>query len=83
MRIYRFNPETGIYLGEDFADRVPLKGGEFEIPEDATTIPPPKLNQGEVPVFDTDSGKWEVRQLNREKDRTEYMHSPAYLNACE
>ena len=78
MRIYRFNPETGVYLGEDFADRVPLKGGEFEIPEDATTIPPPKVNQGEVPVFNVDSGKWEVRQQNREKKVMEYMRAPAY-----
>jgi len=76
MRIYRFNPETGVYLGEDFADRVPLKGGEFEIPEDATTIPPPQVKQGEVPVFDTDSGKWEVRQLNRETRGMERMRPP-------
>jgi hypothetical protein len=78
MRIYRFNPETGFYLGEDFADKTPLKGGSYEIPDDATTIPPPKVRQGEVPVFNAASGKWEVRHLNREKSSMEYMGATSY-----
>ena len=78
MRIYRFNPETGVYLGEDFADKASLKGGSYEIPDDATTIPPPKVRRGEVPVFIAAIGNWEVRQLNREKSSMEYMRAPAY-----
>jgi hypothetical protein len=77
MRIYRFNPETGLYLGEDFADKASFKGGAFEIPEDATTIPPPKVKRGEVPVFDADHGKWEVQQLNRETRVMERMRPPS------
>jgi hypothetical protein len=73
MRIYRFNPETGAYLGEDFADKASFKGGTFEISEDATTIPPPKVKRGEIPVFHGGAGKWEVRQMNREKGRMEHM----------
>jgi hypothetical protein len=78
MRIYRFNPETGFYLGEDFADNASLKGGIYEIPEDATTIPPPQVKRGEVLVFHADRGKWEGRQLNREQRRMEYMRSPIH-----
>ena len=76
MRIYRFNPETGIYLGEDFADKASFKGGAFEIPEDAPTIPPPQVERGEIPVFHGGAGKWEVRQLNREIRGMERMRPP-------
>lgn len=76
MRIYRFNPETGVYLGEDFADKASFKGGVFEIPEDATTIPPPPVKRGEVLVFHGGAGKWEVRQLNRETREVERMRTP-------
>jgi hypothetical protein len=80
MRIYRFNTETGFYLGEDFADRAPLKGGAFEIAEDATTISPPEVKRGEVPVFHPDAGKWEVRKLDPEIVRMPYTLSRARLN---
>ncbi len=61
MKIYLFNPETGIYLGEDFADEAPMARGEYAIPADATTIPPPPAGLGEIPVFDAVARRWEVR----------------------
>jgi hypothetical protein len=61
MKIYLFNPETGIYLGEDFTDETPMKRGEFVIPSDATTIPPPPVERGQIPVFNAAERRWEVR----------------------
>jgi hypothetical protein len=63
MKIYLFNPETGVYLGEDFADGTPMKRGEFVIPPDATTIAPPKVERGQFPVFDVATRRWEVCAL--------------------
>ncbi len=60
MKIYRFNPETGIYLGEDFADETPLRRGVYTIPPDATTIAPPRIERGRVPVFDVAAQRWET-----------------------
>jgi hypothetical protein len=63
MKIYLFDPETGIYLGEDFADEAPMKPGGYIIPPDVTTIPPPRGGQGQVPVFNCKEQKWEIRSL--------------------
>jgi hypothetical protein len=75
MRIYWFNPETGVYLGEDFADLLPKRRGEYALPPDATTIPPTEVKRGEVPVFHPDIGKWEVRKLDQEMRRMRYTLS--------
>jgi hypothetical protein len=63
MKIYLFNPESGIYLGEDFADEAPMKRGEFIKPADATTIPPPPVEHGQVPVFNAAEQCWDVHSL--------------------
>jgi hypothetical protein len=76
MRIYRFNPESGVYLGEDFADKASFREKGYIIPEDATTVPPPRVKQGEVPVFRPGAGKWEVRQLKREIGSMERIRPP-------
>lgn len=64
MKIYLFNPETGIYAGEDYADEAPLKRRTYVIPPDATTMEPPPVGQGEVPVFDRREHRWEVRHVS-------------------
>ena len=61
MKIYLFNPETGVYLGEDFADEAPMKRGNFLVPPDATTIAPPEGGRGHLLVFDAAAQCWEVR----------------------
>ncbi len=61
MKIYFFNPETGVYLGEDFADESPMKRGGFVVPPDATMIAPPEGGQGHLLVFDVEAQCWEVR----------------------
>jgi hypothetical protein len=65
MKIYLFNPETGVYLGEDFADEAPLKSGVCVVPNDATTIAPPQVGAGETPVFNAAEQRWEVRSRFR------------------
>jgi hypothetical protein len=67
MKIYLFNPETGVYLGEDFADKHPKRLGEYILPHDATDIAPPPVEKGQVLVFNMEERRWEVRNppLNR------------------
>ncbi len=61
MKIYLFSPETGMYLGEDFADEAPLARGEYALPPDATTIAPPPVQPSQVPVFNAHERRWEIR----------------------
>ncbi len=70
MKIYLFNPETGVYLGEDFADEAPMQQGGYVIPPDATTIAPPAVVRGQIPVFNFAEERWEVR----EDTRTQWYH---------
>jgi len=62
-KIYLFNLETGAYLGEDFADEAHLKRGEYLIPDDATMIPPPQVEPGQMPFFTIREQRWEVRTI--------------------
>ncbi len=61
MKIYLFNPENGVYLGEDFADEAPTGRGERLVPPDSTTITPPTIENGQVLVFNAVEQRWEVR----------------------
>lgn len=61
MKIYLFNLETGIYLGEDFADEAAMKPEGYIIPPDATSIAPPRNGFGQVPVFNSEDQQWELR----------------------
>ncbi len=63
MKIFLFNPENGLYLGEDFADEAPLERGAYVLPSGATTIPPPKVEYGQILVFDLTAQRWDVRAL--------------------
>jgi hypothetical protein len=63
MKIYLFNPETGVYLGEDFADEAPMKLGGYILPPDATTIAPPAIERGHILVFNFAEERWEVHPV--------------------
>ncbi len=63
MKIYLFNPESGVYLGEDYADEESMKSGPYRIPADATTIAPPGVGPGEAPVFNASEQRWEIRRI--------------------
>ncbi len=61
MKIYLFNPDTGVYQGEDFADQEPMRRGcQDQLPSYATAISPPSYGRGEVPVFRADENRWEI-----------------------
>lgn len=60
MKIYRFNPETGAYLGEDFADEKFMLH-EKVLADDATTIAPPDVDHGQFLFFSTRMQCWEIR----------------------
>lgn len=64
MKIYLFDSMTGVYQGEDFADESG-KRGEFVIPPDATTIEPPRVVRGEIPIFNVTEQRWESSSLPR------------------
>jgi len=61
MKIYLFNPETGVYLGEDFADESPRARGEYAVPPGSTTVAPPAGGKGHILIFDVVAQCWEVR----------------------
>jgi hypothetical protein len=69
MKIYLFNPETGVYLGEDFAYEAPTKQGEYIIPPDATTIAPPMVARGLILVFNFDKERWEVHPVENMRNK--------------
>lgn len=62
MKIYLFSPETGLYLGEDFADEAPQKRGACVVPENATTITPPQMEPGDALLFNSRNQCWELRK---------------------
>ncbi len=60
MKIYLFNPENGLYLGEDFADEAPLGGCGHSIPPSATVIAPPQIENGDILFFNVGEQRWDV-----------------------
>lgn len=59
MKIYLYNPENGVYLGEDFVDDSCVFAAG--LPVGATKIAPPSFERREVPVFLVEEGRWELR----------------------
>jgi hypothetical protein len=62
MKIYLFNPESGIYEGEDFSDEQ-IRPGAETLPPHATTVAPPPYRPGQVPVFQSARQSWELMRL--------------------
>jgi hypothetical protein len=55
MKLYLFNPESGVYAGETFDER-----GIMNRDEGVTAIAPPEFARGQVPVFDRVTGGWSI-----------------------
>jgi len=72
MKIYLFNAVSGAYLGEDFADEGPFRCGEFIIPDDATTIPPPRVEAGRMAFFNVREQCWEVCDIPAQRNSLPY-----------
>jgi hypothetical protein len=65
MKIHLFDPETGVYQGEDFSDDLSVcHECEEADASRATTIAPPPFSKGEVPVFKMAENEWEIRRVN-------------------
>jgi hypothetical protein len=60
MKTYLFNPETHVYLGEDFVEEALLKSASFVIPANVTTVAPPVGGCGHEMIFDAVAQCWEV-----------------------
>jgi hypothetical protein len=61
MKIYHYDFETGIYLGEGLADISPLEEGVWLIPAQATEIAPPEFKAGEYAAFI--NNEWTVETI--------------------
>jgi hypothetical protein len=61
MKIYLFNPETSVFMGEDFVDEALMRQEGYAIPPNSTTIAPPEGGWGHILVFDVVAQCWEVR----------------------
>ena len=64
MKIYLYNPETGVYQGEDFADDLPMCQGREAVPAHATAIAPPACGPKEAPFFCVTDNQWEIRPVS-------------------
>lgn len=61
MKIYHYDFESGVYLGEGVADPSPLEEGVWLIPAQATEIAPPKISLGKYAAFK--DGKWTLHTV--------------------
>lgn len=55
MKVYLYNPDNGVYLGEDFSAGETVADASWE-----TTVVPPPYRKGEVPVFDRTALQWRL-----------------------
>ena len=62
MKVYLYQKETGMYLGEDYFDTSQI-AGICEMPENATTIKPPYAGPSQVAAFKLSINSWEIRPL--------------------
>jgi hypothetical protein len=60
MKVYLYDEESGIYLGEDFIDTAEV-AGVCELPENATPLRPPPIGSNQVAVFIKEANCWELR----------------------
>ena len=67
MKIYLFNPKTGVYQGEDFVNDAPMGRRAFAVPSAATTKVPPLVEYGEMLVFNLAAQRWYIRQRPEKK----------------
>ncbi len=60
MKLYTFDTETGLYLGQDFGAK-----SDVNISEGITELAPPEFNLGETPVFDFNTRQWTVIEITK------------------
>ena len=55
MKVYLFDTNSGLYEGEDFWD-----SGDVREAEGATSLAPPMVHQGQLPVYDHTGHNWKL-----------------------
>lgn len=60
MKLYLFDTESGLYLGQDFGAPSDINYGEG-----ITELAPPHFTNGETPVFDFTTKQWTVVEIDR------------------
>lgn len=58
MKIWNYDPISGVLVGEGVADASPLENDVFLIPANATEIAPPEIPNGKLAVFI--DGAWQL-----------------------
>ena len=66
MKIFHYEPQSGILLGSGVADESPLEPGVYLIPGCATTAKPPALKAGQRAVFSGEA--WTVEPIPPEPE---------------
>lgn len=74
MKIYHYNPDTGIYVGEGVADESPLEPGVWMIPANSVTTAPPDAGENQFVVFN--NGNWEVNTVPEPEPEPEPVPVP-------
>lgn len=60
MKLYTFDTETGLYLGQDFGNEK-----DINVSEGITDLAPPDFNHGETPLFDINNQQWVVIEIDK------------------
>ena len=58
---YSFHPETGVFIGVEFAQESPLEPGVFLLPAGATFVEPPQVAEGKQAIWG--GGSWAVEDI--------------------
>jgi len=58
---FSFHPQTGVFLGVNFAQESPLEPGVFLLPAGSTFVEPPQVSENQQAVWLGDS--WEVQDI--------------------
>ena len=65
MKVYLFDVESGLYEGEDY-----WNPEEVAESEGITSIAPPTINPGSVPIFDKSASSWKLVSVAEFKCRS-------------
>ncbi|MDD5286896.1 MAG: hypothetical protein PHD54_13660 [Desulfuromonadaceae bacterium] len=60
MKLYTFDTETGLYLGQDFGTQ-----SDVNIDDGVTDIAPPEYEQGQTPVYDFEQQRWALFSIDK------------------